>query len=143
MTASKSVKDRLLGGDQHAAARIISLIEDGDPASGPLLADLFRHTGRAHVIGVTGPPGAGKSTLVETMVRTWRERNRTVGVLAVDPSSPFTGGAILGDRIRMASLSSDPGVFIRSMAARAHLGGLAEATPAAIRVLDAMGTDIV
>ncbi|MGH3626036.1 MAG: methylmalonyl Co-A mutase-associated GTPase MeaB, partial [Sciscionella sp.] len=109
----------------------------------PLLADLFRHTGRAHVIGVTGPPGAGKSTLVETMVRTWRERNRTVGVLAVDPSSPFTGGAILGDRIRMASLSSDPGVFIRSMAARAHLGGLAEATPAAIRVLDAMGTDIV
>lgn len=143
VTETESIKESLLAGNPRAAARIISLLEDGDPASGPLLAELFPYTGRAHVIGVTGPPGAGKSTLLEHMVRTWRERNRTVGVLAVDPSSPFTGGAILGDRIRMASLTRDPGVFIRSMAARAHLGGIAEATPAAVRVLDAMGIDIV
>jgi len=140
---TEAIVERLRAGDRRVAARVISLIEDGDPATGPLLAEVFRHTGRARVIGVTGPPGAGKSTLVEWLVRAWRERDRSVGVLAVDPSSPFTGGAILGDRIRMASLTHDRGVFIRSMAARGHLGGIAEATPAAIRVLDAMGMDIV
>jgi LAO/AO transport system kinase len=134
---------RLLAGEQRAAARAITLIENGDPAAAPLAAELFPYTGRAMVVGVTGPPGAGKSTLVERLVLAWRETGRTVGVLAVDPSSPFTGGAILGDRIRMAALSQDPGVFIRSMASRAQLGGLASATPAAVRVLDAMGADVV
>ncbi len=143
MSSTEAIVERLLAGDRRVAARVISLIEDGDALAGPLLADLFAHTGRARVIGITGAPGAGKSTLVEQLVQGWRERGRSVGVLAVDPSSPFTGGAILGDRIRMASLTHDRGVFIRSMAARGHLGGIAEATPAAIRVLDAMGMDIV
>jgi LAO/AO transport system kinase len=143
MTGGSSLVRQLLAGQQRAAARMITLIEDGDPAVDPLLAEIFPRTGRAVVVGVTGPPGAGKSTLVEGMVRSWRQRGRTVGVLAVDPSSPFTGGAVLGDRIRMASLTRDPGVYVRSMASRAHLGGLAEATPAAVRVLDAMGLDVV
>jgi LAO/AO transport system kinase len=143
MTGGSGLVQRLLAGQQRAAARMITLIEDDDPVVHPLLAELFPHTGRAVVVGVTGPPGAGKSTLVEGMTRGWRQRGRTVGVLAVDPSSPFTGGAILGDRIRMSSLTRDPGVYIRSMASRAHLGGLAEATPAAVRVLDAMGLDVV
>jgi LAO/AO transport system kinase len=134
---------RVLAGEHRAAARLITLIESGDPTAGPLLAELFPHTGRAMVIGVTGPPGAGKSTLTEKLVLRWRQQDRTVAVLAVDPSSPFTGGALLGDRIRMASLSRDPGVYVRSMASRAHLGGLAEAAPAAVRVLDAMGADVV
>ena len=143
VTPTEIVERRLRGGDRHTAARLISLIEDGDPATKALLAELFQHTGHAFVIGVTGPPGAGKSTLVERMVLAWRKQSRTVGVLAVDPSSPFTGGAILGDRIRMSALTSDPGVFIRSMASRSHLGGMALATAPAIRVLDAMGMDIV
>jgi LAO/AO transport system kinase len=134
---------RVMVGEHRAAARLITLIENGDPAAGPLLAELFPHTGRAMVVGVTGPPGAGKSTLTEKLVLSWRQQDRTVAVLAVDPSSPFTGGALLGDRIRMTSLSSDPGVYVRSMASRAHLGGLAEAAPAAVRVLDAMGADVV
>lgn len=134
---------RVRAGEHRAAARLITLIENGDPAAGPLLRELFPHTGHAAVIGVTGPPGAGKSTLVDKLAATWRQRGRTVGVLAIDPSSPFTGGALLGDRIRMTSLSRDPGVYMRSMASRAHLGGISEATPAAIRVLDAMGLDIV
>ncbi len=134
---------RVLAGDQRAAARLITLIEDGDPRAGPLLAELFPHTGQALVVGVTGPPGAGKSTLVERLALDWRQRGRTVGILAVDPSSPFTGGALLGDRIRMASVSRDPGVFIRSMASRAQLGGIAAATPAAVRVLDALGREVI
>lgn len=143
MTVGSDLARRVLAGEHRAAARVITLIEDADPAAGPLLADLFPHTGHAAVLGVTGPPGAGKSTLVERLVQDWRGRGRTVGVLAVDPSSPFTGGAILGDRIRMASLTKDPGVYIRSMASRTHLGGLAEATPAAVRVLDALGLDMI
>ena len=142
MTAADLAR-RVLAGEHRAAARLITLIESDDPAAGPLLAELFPHTGRALVVGVTGPPGAGKSTLTEKLVLCWRQQDRTVAVLAVDPSSPFTGGALLGDRIRMASLSRDPGVYIRSMANRAHLGGLAEAAPAAVRVLDAMGADVV
>ena len=142
MTAADLAR-RVLAGEHRAAARLITLIESDDPAAGPLLAELFPHTGRAMVVGVTGPPGVGKSTLTEKLVLCWRQRNRTVAVLAVDPSSPFTGGALLGDRVRMASLSRDPGVYIRSMANRAHLGGLAEAAPAAVRVLDAMGADVV
>ncbi|OIJ99641.1 methylmalonyl Co-A mutase-associated GTPase MeaB [Streptomyces colonosanans] len=143
MTEDDDLVSRVLARDQRAGARMITLIENDAPGAASRLAELFPHTGRAAVIGVTGPPGAGKSTLVEGMVRAWRDRGRTVGVLAVDPSSPFTGGAILGDRIRMASLTGDPGVYVRSMASRAHLGGLAEATPAAVRVLDAMGMDVI
>ena len=135
--------ERVLAGDQRAAARIITRIEDGDPGVDPVMAELFPHTGAADVIGVTGPPGAGKSTLVGRMVAQWRAAGRSVGVLAVDPSSPFTGGAILADRIRMSELAGDPGVYIRSMASRSQLGGLAEATPAAVRVLDAMGLDVI
>lgn len=143
MTDAVGLVLRVLAGEHRAAARAITLIENGDPGAASLAAEIFPHTGRAMVIGVTGPPGAGKSTLVERLAVAWRESGRTVGVLAVDPSSPFTGGAILGDRIRMSAVSRDPGVFIRSMASRAHLGGLASATPAAVRVLDAMGVDIV
>ncbi|MFF4763770.1 methylmalonyl Co-A mutase-associated GTPase MeaB [Streptomyces sp. NPDC001292] len=143
MTEDDDLVSRILARDQRAGARMITLVENDDPGAAFRLAELFPHTGRAAVIGVTGPPGAGKSTLVDGMVRAWRARGRTVGVLAVDPSSPFTGGAILGDRIRMASLTGDPGVYVRSMASRAHLGGLAEATPAAVRVLDAMGMDVI
>lgn len=143
MTGIDALVGRVLAGEWRAAARIITLIENGDPAAAAALGALFPHTGRAVVVGITGPPGAGKSTLVDKLVRVWRDRGRTVGVLAIDPSSPFTGGSILGDRIRMSSSIRDPGVYIRSMASRAHLGGLAEATPAAVRVLDALGMDLV
>jgi LAO/AO transport system kinase len=143
MSQGAGLVGRVLAGEQRAVARMITLIENGDPDAGTMVAELFPHTGRADVIGVTGPPGAGKSTLVGAMVEVWRRRGRTVAVLAIDPSSPFTGGALLGDRIRMGSLTGDAGVYVRSMANRAHLGGLAEATPAAIRVLDAMGMDVV
>jgi LAO/AO transport system kinase len=114
--------------------------EGGDP---PLIASLFPHTGRARVIGITGPPGAGKSTLVQRLAQAYRREGRTVGILAVDPSSPFTGGAILGDRIRMAEIYTDPGVFIRSMATRGALGGLSRATADAADLLDAAGFDLV
>jgi LAO/AO transport system kinase len=143
MSQGAGLVGRVLAGEQRAVARMITLIENGDPDAGTMVAELFPHTGRADVIGVTGPPGGGKSTLVGAMVEVWRRRGRTVAVLAIDPSSPFTGGALLGDRIRMGSLTGDAGVYVRSMANRAHLGGLAEATPAAIRVLDAMGMDVV
>ena len=141
--AQRDLVQRVLAGQQRAAARLITLIENGDPAAAPLLAALFPYTGRALVVGVTGPPGAGKSTLAEKLALAWRPAGRRVAVLAVDPSSPFTGGAILGDRIRMASLSRDPGVYVRSMASRDRLGGIAAATPAAVRVLDAMGADVI
>jgi len=135
--------DRIRSGDVRALARAISTIEDNRPESRELLKALFSFTGRARVIGLTGAPGAGKSTLVDQLAREYRKQERTVGILAVDPTSPYTGGAILGDRIRMQSHHADPGIYIRSMATRGNLGGLARATTDAATVLDAAGRDIV
>ena len=140
MTLSESV----LSGDPRAIARAISLVEDdADSAGVEIVRDLFRHTGRAYLVGVTGPPGAGKSTLVDRLTAEIRAAGRTVGILAVDPTSPFTGGAVLGDRLRMQTHATDGGVFIRSMATRGHLGGLARATGDAALVLDAAGKDLI
>ena len=133
----------LLAGDVRALARAISLVEDRDPQATALVATLQAHTGRAHLVGLTGPPGSGKSTLADGLVRVIRGHGQTVGVIAVDPTSPFTGGAVLGDRVRMARHTLDRGVFIRSMGARGHLGGLAAATREAIHLLDASGRDVV
>jgi LAO/AO transport system kinase len=130
-------------GDVRAMARAITLVEDGGPEARPLLAALFPHAGEAFVVGVTGPPGAGKSTLVDRLTAHYRRDGKTVGVIAVDPTSPYSGGAILGDRIRMQSHATDPGVFIRSMATRGHLGGLAAATGHAATVLSAAGKDVI
>ena len=131
--------ERLLTGDRRAIARLITIIENDGAEAQEALAALYPHTGRAHIVGVTGAPGTGKSTLVNELAKVYRKRDRTVGIIAVDPSSPFSGGALLGDRIRMRDLSGDAGIFIRSMATRGTLGGLARATADAINVLDAAG----
>jgi GTPase len=131
--------DGTLAGDRAAIARLISLVEAGGDTADEVIARLYPRTGRAYTVGITGAPGAGKSTITDRLVAFLRRNGDEVGVLAVDPSSPFTGGAILGDRVRMQDHATDPGVFIRSMATRGHLGGLALATPQAIRVLDAAG----
>jgi len=138
-----SLSERVLAGDARAIARAISLIEDESPAGADLVRRIFAKTGRAYLIGVTGAPGAGKSTLVDKMTVALRAAGKTVGIVAVDPTSPFSGGAILGDRVRMQVHADDPGVFIRSMATRGHLGGLARATGEVALVLDAAGRDIV
>ncbi|MGH3771194.1 MAG: methylmalonyl Co-A mutase-associated GTPase MeaB [Pseudonocardiaceae bacterium] len=130
-------------GQARAVARLISLIEDGAPQLREVAAALARDTGRAQVVGITGAPGVGKSTSVSVLVTALRAAGKKVGVLAVDPSSPFSGGALLGDRVRMQDHATDGGVFIRSMATRGHLGGIAWATPQALRVLDAAGCDVV
>jgi LAO/AO transport system kinase len=133
----------VLAGDRRAVARLLRAVDDGLPDAEPALRELFPHTGRAHVVGVTGTPGAGKSTLCDRLISAWRKAGRTVGVLAVDPTSPFSGGAILGDRIRMQDHALDRGVFIRSLATRGHLGGLSLATFDSAKVLDALGCDYV
>jgi len=137
----QNIVERLLKGDRLALARMITLIESESPIAHRYLAELHRAAGRGHIVGVTGSPGAGKSTLVTRLVRELRKRNHKVGVVAVDPTSPFTGGAILGDRIRMMELSGDPNVFIRSMASRGNLGGLASSTRDVVRAMDAAGYD--
>ena len=134
---------RARDGQARAVARLISLVEDAAPAMRQATAALAPYAGRAHVVGITGAPGVGKSTSTSALVSGFRARGQRVGVLAVDPSSPFSGGALLGDRVRMQEHATDPGVFIRSMASRGHLGGLSWATPQAVRVLDAAGCDVV
>jgi LAO/AO transport system kinase len=131
------------GGDPRALARLVSLVEDFSPQLRPIMQAIAPLTGQAHVVGLTGSPGVGKSTVVAALVRRYRDQGRRVGVLAVDPSSPFTGGALLGDRVRMQEHATDDQVFIRSMASRGHLGGLAQATPQALRILDAAGFGLV
>lgn len=143
MTTAASLSDRLLTGDRRALARAISLVENDDPEGWALVREVYPHTGKANVIGITGAPGAGKSTLVGAMTKLRREAGRSVGVLSIDPSSPFTHGAILGDRIRLTDHFLDKGVFIRSMANRGALGGLSEATLQAALLMDAAGRDDV
>jgi len=132
-----------LEGNRYALARLISLIEDDGADARASLAALYPHTGHAHIVGVTGAPGTGKSTLVNQLAKSLRVKETTVGVVAVDPTSPFSGGALLGDRLRMRDLAGDPGVFIRSMASRGSLGGLARATGDVVKVLDGAGFDVV
>lgn len=133
----------ILKGDKRSAAKAISLIENEDKEKKELLNLLYPYTGRANIVGITGSPGAGKSTLVDGLIKQIRSQRQKVGVIAIDPSSPYTGGALLGDRIRMQSHATDSGVFIRSMGSRGTLGGISKATNEAIKVMDAMGMDII
>lgn len=135
----QNLVERLLAGDRRALARMVTLIENDMPVARRYLAELHTHAGNAHIVGVTGAPGSGKSTLVSHMIRELRRRERKVGVVAVDPSSPFSGGALLGDRIRMMELAGDPNVFIRSMASRGSVGGLSASTRDVVRAMDAAG----
>src|SRR5438874_2138987 len=139
----ESLAEGVRAGDTRALARAISLVENGDPLAYDLVHDIYPETGRAYAVGITGPPGVGKSSLISTLIGHIREQDRTVGVISVDPSSPFTQGALLGDRIRLSDHFLDPGVFIRSMGTRGHLGGLAETTLQALLVLDAAGKELV
>jgi len=141
--APSGLAARVLAGDSRAIARAMSLVEDETPAGAALIGEIYKRTGHAYLVGVTGAPGAGKSTLVDRLTVEIRGAGQTVGIIAVDPTSPFTGGAILGDRVRMGAHAQDAGVFIRSMATRGHLGGLARATSDVALILDAAGRDIV
>lgn len=138
-----SMADQILQGDIRAAARLMRDIDDGHRSAVEELKRLYPHTGRAFILGITGPPGAGKSTMVDQITAEFRKRGKTVGIVAIDPTSPFTGGAILGDRIRMNRHADDEGVFIRSLATRGHLGGLSRSTTDVVNVLDAMGKDVI
>jgi LAO/AO transport system kinase len=139
----ESLVEGVRSGDRRALARAITLVENGDPLAYEIVRDLYPETGRAYAVGITGPPGVGKSSLIGALIRLVRATDETVGVISVDPSSPFSKGALLGDRIRLSDHFLDPGVFIRSMGTRGHLGGLAEATLQAILILDAAGRDYV
>ena len=141
--ASAALEPRVLAGDRRAIARLLTRAESGVGEARPTLDAMFAHAGRAHVVGITGVPGSGKSTLVAKLAAAVRKSGRTVAIVAIDPSSPFSGGAILGDRIRMGELAGDPGVFVRSMATRGALGGLAAGTLEAVDVLDAAGFDMI
>ena len=143
VTAPGLLLERARAGDKRSIARLLSVVENDEPGASEALRVLYPRTGRAELIGITGPPGGGKSTLVNRLAGLYRERVARVAIVAVDPSSPFTGGAILGDRIRMHERFLDEGVFIRSMASRGHSGGLARATARVVNVLDALGTDVV
>jgi LAO/AO transport system kinase len=139
----ETLREGVRSGDRRALARAITLVENSDPLAYELVHDLYPETGRAYSVGITGPPGVGKSTLISALLRERRAEGQTIGVISVDPSSPFTQGALLGDRIRLADHFLDPGVFIRSMGTRGHLGGLSEAALQSLLVLDAAGRDIV
>ena len=139
----RGVVERVLAGDVRAAARLMRAVDDDHPRARQALDALFPHTGRARIVGLTGNPGSGKSTLVDGLIRGLRARGHTVGCVAVDPTSPFSGGAILGDRVRMQDHALDEGVFIRSVATRGTLGGVSRSTPAMIQILDAMGFDVI
>jgi LAO/AO transport system kinase len=143
VTKAADLVDRALTGQQRAVAQLISRVESGSPDLPEIAALLAPHTGRAQVVGLTGSPGVGKSTTTSALVTAFRRAGKRVGVLAIDPSSPFSGGALLGDRVRMQDHATDDGVFIRSMASRGHLGGLSAAVPQALRVLDAAGCDVI
>lgn len=136
-------QEQVLKGDKRAVARLMSLVENDDPKGLELLRKLYKRTGKARIIGITGPPGVGKSTLVFKVAQAFRKQGKKVGIVAVDPTSPFTGGALLGDRVRMQELSTDDGVFIRSMGNRGYFGGLARRTGEMVDILDAAGMDIV
>ena len=143
LTKVEEIAQGVLARDRRSIAKAITIIENNMPEAQKLIASIYPHTGKAHIIGLTGPGGSGKSTLIEKIVREYRRRGRSVGVIAVDPTSPFTGGAFLGDRIRMQELSTDEGVFIRSMATRNYPGGIAKATKDAAKILDAANKDII
>ena len=143
MDRTQEVVDRILAGEVRTAARLMRELDDSRPEAREILKEIYRHSGRAHIIGITGSPGVGKSTLTDRLIHFLRQEGKTVGVVAVDPTSPFSGGAILGDRIRMQRHALDEGVFIRSLATRGHFGGLTASARAVITVLDAMGKDYV
>lgn len=143
MTKIEEILQGILTGNKRSIAKAITLIENATPESKKIIAQIYPHTGKAHIVGITGPSGSGKSTLIEKIVREYRQNGKKVGVIAVDPTSPFTGGAFLGDRIRMQELSTDAEVFIRSMATRNYPGGIARATKDAVKVLDASGKDVI
>jgi LAO/AO transport system kinase len=143
LTKTEEIVKGVLSGDRRSIAKAITIIENNEPEAKEIIASIYPYTGKAHVIGLTGPGGSGKSTLIGKIVREYRRMGKKVGVVAVDPTSPFTGGAFLGDRIRMQELSTDPEVFIRSMATRNYSGGIAKATSDAVKVLDAAGKDVV
>ena len=143
MESLESLIQSALSGDKKAIAKLITLVENDEGKAREIIGWIYPHTGRAYVVGITGPPGSGKSTLLDKLIKLARNEGHRVGVIAIDPTSPFTGGALLGDRLRMQRHSTDPGVFIRSMATRGSLGGLAKATNDAVKVLDASGYDLI